>query len=249
DCAQRVCRIQVSHAPTKLGKAEYEEAAQDRQSRAHEHSRKHEQAKGEEEKHHIEEKRIRLIETENRSVDLLSHVEEPGYGKSINSHSRLKNTVQEEIVFAAIGDFSEEIATDRQSGHKRGQDRGDGIGRIAEDLGKHPGPDDLVNQTRCTGKKETKETNPKEPILLGALKSFRHIIHAKRPPQDNSSTDSKPHHNCKEPSISARTEKSASQPAPGPTLRYSRVIVRRSSYGIASLTFPRMSDKHKIRLD
>jgi hypothetical protein len=129
----------------------------------------------------------------------LRDVEKPGNDKSVDANSRFKDAVQKEVVFAAVGNFSEEIAADCQSGHECGQNRGYGVRCIAENLGEHSGPYDLINQTSRPGKKETKKTDPKEPILFGALNIFRHIVHANDLRKYNSSTDSKPHHNCKGP--------------------------------------------------
>src|SRR5437879_8235880 len=98
----------------------------------------------------MENKWIELFQTVNRRVDFLTKLKKPRHDKSIDAHSRFEYAVKEKIIFASIGDLAEYIAPDRQSRHKSRKNRGDGVGRVAEDLRQHASPHHLVNQTSDT---------------------------------------------------------------------------------------------------
>ena len=61
-----------------------------------------------------------------------------------------------ETVFTLIALFFEVVAAQSKTGHERCQDRAHSQDSGAEDVGHHPGPDDLVNKARSSS--EEKET-------------------------------------------------------------------------------------------
>jgi len=79
-----------------------------------------------------------------------------GFG-GVNTANRLIYQFQSLVESGEVEQAAADEIADRHSGEVAGQDRGDGLGGVAEDQHQLPGPDDLVRQTGSAGQHEDRD--------------------------------------------------------------------------------------------
>src|SRR5581483_1224154 len=121
------------------------------------HGRQNEQKEREDEQHEVEHERRGLVQMVQRDVNMPAGEEQPRHGDAVEADARFEDAVKQEIVLAAVGDASEDIAADGETGHESREHGGDRVCGMTEDLRQHARPDDLVDKAGGTGEKKAEK--------------------------------------------------------------------------------------------
>ena len=133
---------------------------EDRQSGTHQHRGRRQGQERQPEPHQSECLRAGLEGRVDPAVELADQPERQRRGKDDHHEHELDEAIEPQRGPDTVADPAADDGADRHAAEEPGQDRRDGLGRIAEDQHELARPDDLVDETGRPGQDEDPEDSP-----------------------------------------------------------------------------------------